>query len=195
MYWIPRMTAVVTMSVVVFHCSLPTLAATGATIEGTVKIPCDPSRVSEVASVQMRPLSGGSAATVAVDASTGTFLGSGLTEGEYELIAIGADGKPMSPEPKRLLLHNGSNMVVLSMQPPGCGEQDSDRDGVSDAMDSCPDSPPGTAVGTDGCPLQGKNKHGEKRVLKDWHLTLIYFGVVGAVILAVNDDDDPASPF
>ena len=194
MYWIPRTTAVLTMIAMVFHYSLPTLAAT-ATIEGTVEVPCDPSRVSEVAVVQIRPVSGGSAATVAVDSSTGTFLIEDLTEGEYELIAIDADGQPLSPEPKRLTLLEGSNPVLLSMQPPGCGEQDSDRDGVSDAVDSCPNTPPGTAVGVDGCPSQGKKKPGGKGGLKDWHITLIYFGVVGAVIVALDDDEDPASPF
>jgi hypothetical protein len=184
------------MIAVVFHCSLSTSAATGATIEGIVEIPCDPSRVSEVASVQIRPVSGGSATAVTVDSSTGKFVVPELTEGEYELIAIDADGKPLSPEPKRLLLSNGLNTVILSMQPPGCDERDSDRDGVSDAMDSCPNSPPGTAVGTDGCPLQGKQNSGQKGGLKDWHLTLIYFGVVGAIVIALDDDDeDPASPF
>jgi hypothetical protein len=78
------------------------------------------------------------------------------------------------------------------MQPPGCGEQDSDLDGVADTVDSCPNSPAGTAVGIDGCPSQGEKKGG----LKAWHLSLIYIGVVGAVVLALYDDDEePASPF
>lgn len=168
MCWIPRTIAVVTVIALVFHGSLPTLAANGATIEGTVKILCDPARLSEVASVQIRPVSGGPATTIAVDSSTGAFLSPGLTEGEYELIVIGTDGNPMSPEPERFLLRGGVNTVVLSVQPPGCGEQDAD-------------------------PLQGEKKPGKKRSLKDWHLTLIYAGVVAAVVLAVSDDEDPAT--
>ena len=163
MYWISRTTAAVTMVAVVFHCSLSTLAVTDATIEGTVAVPCDPSRVSEIASVQIRPVSGEPAATVDVDSSTGKFHSAGLTEGEYE--------------------------VIVSMQPPGCGEQDSDLDGIPDTVDSCPNSPPGTAVGIDGCPSQDGKKSGKKDGLKDWHLTLIYVGVVGAIILALDDDD------
>ncbi len=189
MYWISRTTAVVTMVAVVFHCSLSTLAVTEATIEGTVAVPCDPSRVSEIASVQIRPVSGEPAATVDVDSSTGKFHSAGLTEGEYEVIAIGADGKPLSPKPMSLLLRAGSNTVVLSMQPPGCGEPDSDLDGVPDTVDSCPDTPSGTTVGTDGCPSQDGKKSGKKDGLKDWHLTLIYVGVVGAIIFALDDDD------
>jgi hypothetical protein len=196
MYWISPTTAVVTVVALALQCSLPTLAATGATIEGTVEIPCNPSRVSEVISVQIRSVSGESASTVAVDSPDGTFRISGLEEGEYELIAIGVDGKPLSPEPKRLLVSNGLNTVVLSMQPPGCGEQDSDRDGVPDSMDSCPESPPGTAVGDDGCPLEDQKKPGGKRGLKDWQITLIYVGVVGLIVLAVGtDDEEPASEF
>ena len=163
MYRISRMSAVVTMIAVVFHCSLPTLAAPEATIEGTVEVPCDPSRIGEVASVQIRPVSGGSTTTVAVDSSTGAFVSPGLAEGEYELIAIGADGKRLSPEPKRLSVHDGLNSVVLSMQPSGCGEQE--------------------------------KTPGAKGGLKQWQVTLIYLGVIGAVVFALNDDEDPASPF
>ena len=102
----------------------------------------------------------------------------------------------LGPDPKRRLLSSGVNTVVLSMQPPGCGEQDLDRDGVPDAVDSCPMSPPGTAVGADGCPLQGEEPPGNKRGLKDWHITLIYLGVVGVIVLALDgDDEEPASPF
>ena len=194
MNWIPRSTAVLTIFAVIFHSSFLSLAANGATIEGVVKIPCDPSRVSDVAIVQIRPVVEGAVTSVAVDPSNGTFVGSGLAEGEYELFAIGTDGKPLSPEPQKLLLKDGPNTVILSMQPPGCGEQDSDFDGVADSLDSCPDSPRGTAVGTDGCALPGKAKSG--RPLKDWQVSLIYFGVVGGVILALDDDDEePATPF
>jgi hypothetical protein len=184
------------MIAVVFHCSLTTLAVEEATIEGTVQVPCDPSRVSDIALVQIWTVSGELAATVEVDSSTGMFRGAGLTEGEYEVIAIGADGEPLSPKPMSLLLRAGPNTVVLSMQPPGCGEQDSDFDGVPDAMDSCPSSPPGTAVGTDGCSSEGERKPGKKDGLKAWQLTLIYVGVVGVIILALYDDDEErASPF
>ncbi len=165
MYSIPRTTAAVTMIALVLHGSLPALAATGATIEGTVQVPSDPSRVSEVASVRIRPVSGGAAATVTVDPSTGAFRGPGLTEGEYELVAIGTDGEPLSPEPKRLLLRNGLNRVALSMQPPGSSDP------------------------------QGAKKPRKKARLKNWHLTLIYVGVVAVIILALEDDDeDRASP-
>jgi hypothetical protein len=155
------------MVAVVFHCSLSTLAATEATVVGTVEVPCDPSRVSEVALVHIRPVSGEAVTTVTVDSSTGKFRSPGFTAGEYEFIVIGADGKPLSPEPTRLVLVDGLNSVVLSMQPPGCGEQGSG-------------------------PAQGEKKDG----LKAWHLTLIYVGVVGAIILALHDDDEEqASPF
>jgi hypothetical protein len=159
MYRILRTTAVVTMIAVVFQCFLPALAATGPTLEGIVQIPCDPSRVSEVASVRMQPVSGETAATVAVDPSTGAFLSPELTEGEYELTAIGADGNPLAFEPTKVLLASGANKVVLSLEPPGCGEN--------------PDA---------------------KNGLKDWHLTLIYVGVVAAIILALDDDESPGSP-
>jgi hypothetical protein len=194
MYWILRTTAVVTLIALVFHCSLSTLAATGATIEGTVQTPCDPSKVSEVGSVRIQPVSGGAATTVAVDPSTGKFLVSELTEGQYELIAIGADGEPLSPEPQKLLLREGSNKIILSMRPPGCVEQDSDGDGISDEFDACPDSPPGTEVGADGCPLKGTTEPVKKKVLEDWKITLIYFGVVGVVAFALGDGEDGASP-
>ena len=193
MHWASRTTAVVTMVAVVFQFSLSPLAATEeARIEGTVTVPCDPSRVSGIASLVIRPVSGEPPAIAEVDPSTGEFRIAGMTEGEYEVIAIGADGTPLSPNPMSLLLIAGLNTVVLSMQPPGCGGQDSDLDGVPDTSDSCPDSPPGTAVGTDGCAGEGKKKDG----LKAWQLTLIYVGVVGAVILALyNDDEEQASPF
>jgi hypothetical protein len=195
MHWILRTTALVTATAVVFHCSLPALAQAEATIEGTVKIPCDPPRVREVTSVEIRPVSGGSATTVAVDSSTGTFRGSGLTEGEYELMAFDAEGLPLSREPKRLLLSAGTNTVVLSMEPPGCGDPDFDRDGVPDSRDACPTTPPGMVVGADGCLVEESAGSGG---LKDWHLTLIYVGAVGVAVLLLNDDDDdeaPASPF
>jgi hypothetical protein len=191
MYWVPRTIAVATVLAVVFYSSVPALAAPGATITGTVEIPCDPSRVSEVVSVQIRPVPDGPVVTAAVDAPSGRFLKSGLTEGEYDFMVIGADGDPLSPEPKRLQLREGWNEVILSMQPPGCGEQDLDRDGVPDSVDSCPTSPPGTVVGKDGCLVQG-----EQGGLKDWQLTLIYVGVVGAAILVLDlGDEEPASPF
>jgi hypothetical protein len=169
MYGNLRTTAAVTMIAMVLHCSLPALAATGVRLEGTVEIACDPSRVSDVTSVQIQPVSRGAAVTVAVDPLTGKFSSPELTEGEYELTAIGADGKPLSPEPKKLLLRNGLNEVVLSMQPPGCVAQGSDGE------------------------VQSGEKPGNKDV-KNWHLTLIYLGVVGAVILLLSDDEDPASP-
>jgi hypothetical protein len=168
---IVRATAVATMIAMTFHGSLPALAST-ATLQGTVETPCDPSRVGDVVAVQMRPVSGGSVATAVVDPSTGKFVIADLTAGEYELLAIGADGQPLSPETKRLTLVDGPNPVVLSLQPPGCGEQVSDGDG-------------------------GK-KAGGGAALETWQLTLIYVGVVGAVILALDaldDDEDPASPF
>lgn len=36
---------------------------------------------------------------------------------------------------------------------PHCSELDSDGDGVNDCDDLCPNTPPGTVVGPDGCPL------------------------------------------
>lgn len=155
-------TAVVAMIVLIFHGFVPTAAQTEATIEGVVETPCDPSRRTEIASVRIRPVSGGSATTVAVDPSTGAFRSSALTASEHELTAIGVDGKPLSVEPTRLPLSEGPNRVLLSLQPPECGEQE-----------------------------EGGGKTG----LKNWQLTLIYFGAIGAVILVVSDDEEPASPF
>jgi hypothetical protein len=66
-----RMFVVVIMIAIVFHSSLPALAAGGATVEGTVAVPCAPSRVSEVVSVRIRPVSGGAVAAVAVDPTNG----------------------------------------------------------------------------------------------------------------------------
>ncbi|MBS0456967.1 MAG: OmpA family protein [Proteobacteria bacterium] len=34
-----------------------------------------------------------------------------------------------------------------------CADKDSDGDGVNDCNDKCPNTPPGTAVGPDGCPV------------------------------------------
>ena len=197
MYWISRTVSIVTVVALVFYCSFPALAVTETTIEGTVKIPCDPSRVSDVAAVQICAVSEGSIETVIVDPSTGAFRVSNLTEGEYKLVVIGIDGKPLSPEPMTSLIREGLNTIVLTMQPPGCGEPDSDLDGVPDTVDACPDTPSGTAVGADGCPSPDGEQSGKKAGPKDWHLTLIYVGVVAAVILALDDDDveRPASPF
>lgn len=164
MYLTSRTTAVATTIAVMVHCLLPAWAATEATIEGTLKMPCDPSRVSEVASVQVRPVSEGSPATVPVDPTTGEFRIPGLTEGEYDLVVIGSDGMPLSPEPERLVLRAGVNKVVFSLEPPGCGETE---------------------------PTREKKKDG----LEDWHLTLIYFGVVGAAVIALDNDEKRASPF
>ncbi len=36
--------------------------------------------------------------------------------------------------------------------PPDCSTLDSDHDGVNDCLDKCPNTPPGTIVGPDGCP-------------------------------------------
>jgi hypothetical protein len=197
MYWISRTVSVVTAVALVSYCSFPALALTETTIEGTVKIPCDPSRLSDVAAVQIWSVSEGSIETVIVDSSTGAFRSSNLTEGEYKLIVIGADGKPLSPEPMTSLVREGLNTIVLTMQPPGCGEPDSDLDGVPDTVDSCPDTSSGTAVGADGCPSQDGEKSGKKDGPKGWHLTLIYIGVVAAVILVLDDDDGerPATAF
>ena len=167
MNWISRTTAVATLVAVVIHGSLSPLAATGATIDGTVEVPCDPSRVSEVALVIVQPVSGGSPLTVDVDPSTGEFHSSEWKEGEYDLVAIGADGQPLTPDPTRVVLQNGRNAVVLSLQPPGCEKT-----------------------------AEGEQQPGEKGGLKAWQLSLIYVGVVGAVILALyNDDEEQASPF
>jgi hypothetical protein len=165
---ISRTIAVVAMVAVLFHGSVSTLAAE-TTIDGIVEVPCDPSRVSEVAFVLVRPVSGESVTTVIVDSSTGRFRESGFTPGDYDFVVIGMDGKPLVPEPTKLEVVEGLNAVVLTMQPPGCGEQ-----------------------GSVGAP--GEEKPGEKKSLKDWQLSLIYVGVVGAIILALYDDDDePAS--
>ncbi|MHA6203026.1 OmpA family protein [Dyella soli] len=62
--------------------------------------------------------------------------------------------------------------------PPDCSKMDSDGDGVNDCDDKCPNTPPGTIVGPDGCPqkvvidLRGVNfkfdrpKKGEKDIGK-----------------------------
>jgi hypothetical protein len=160
------------MVAMVFHGSPALLAETEATIYGTVEIPCDPSRIREVALVYIRPVSGEGMTTVVVDPSTGEFRGSGFTAGEYEFVVIGEDGQPLVPEPTKLTVAEGMNSVILTMEPPGCGEE-----------------------GTD--PAAGEGQPGKKQGLKDWQLTLIYVGVVGAVIFALSQDDDderPASP-
>jgi hypothetical protein len=170
MHRVLRATALVTVIAMVAQLSVPALAANEVTVEGTVQIPCDPSLVSEVALIQLRPVSGGTGRTVPVDSSTGKFDIPDLTEGEYELIAIGVDGQPLSPEAKKLTLGAGSNQVVLSFDPPGCGEPVAEGDEAPDA--------------------EGKKKPRRKSGLKDWHLTLMYFGVVTAAALILYDDDD-----
>jgi hypothetical protein len=155
---------------------LPTTRAeTGATLEGFVRIPCDPSRLSEVVAVRVQPRSGDSATTLPVDPSTGRFVGQGLSEGEYELVALDSEGQPLNQKSTTLLLESGPNAVVLTLEPAGCGEPASQQ----------------------GSGASGAGTSGAKRSLKDWQLTLIYFGVVGAVILALNydEDEEPASPF
>jgi hypothetical protein len=194
----PRIAATATMVALVLHGFVPGWASTGASIEGSVQIPCDPSRVAQVAVVQIRPVAGGAVTTLTVDSSTGEFATAEVPEGEYDVFAIGTDGQPLSREPKRLVLASGPNKVFLTFQPPGCGEPDSDYDGVPDAADACPDSPRGAEVGTDGCPTPGKKGSGRKSGLEDWQMSLIYFGVVGVIAVAVanddDDDEDPASP-
>jgi hypothetical protein len=165
MHRIPRTTAVATMIALAVHCCLPALATDGATIEGTVQTPCDPSKVGEVASVQIQPVDGGSATTVPVDPSNGSFALGSVTEGEYELIAIGVDGEPLSLEPMKFTVVGGLNKVFLTMRPPGCDEQEPDRG-------------------------KQKPRKGKKDGLENWQITLIYFGVVGLVALALDDDDD-----
>lgn len=169
-----RTTALATTIAVLFQLAVPALAA-NATLEGTVELPCDPARVGEVAVIQLRPASGGPGRTADVDSSTGKFVIPDLTEGEYTLFAIGVDGQSMSPEPKKLTLAAGSNQIVLSFEPPGCGER-------AEAQD-----------------IEGKKKARGKSGLKDWHLTVMYFGVVTAIALVVyndddDDDEDSASP-
>ena len=174
MHRTPRSTAVAASIALLIHVALPALAATGATIEGTVQIPCDPSMVGEVVLVQVRAVSGGSLTTIPVDAETGTFRSPELTEGEYELLALGADGKPLTPEPKKLLLGAGVNEILVSLRPPGCGEQVTDSAGGRE-----------------------KKFYKNKKGLKDWQLTLIYVGVVTGIVLAVDneaDDEESASP-
>jgi len=163
---VARTIALVTVIAVAFPGFPSTRAATGANLQGIVQIPCDPSRLSEVAAVRLQPASGGSATTVVVDPSTGRFVGRELAEGKYELVALGADGEPLMQESTKVSLDAGPNTVILALEPAGCGEPGQEGGGVS------------------------------KGGLKDWQLTLIYFGVVGAVILALSDDDEePASPF
>ena len=199
MYRVPC-TSVAVMLAVVLYSLAPVLAATAAAIEGTVTIRCDPSKIGEVASVQIWPVAGGATTTVPVDSTTGAFRVAEIAEGQYELVAMGVDGDPLSPEAKRFVLTTGLNKVFLSIRPPGCEEQDADGDGVADAADSCPDTPPGTAVGTDGCPTQGGKKARKRDPIPDWQVTLMYFGVVGVVAVVLDSDSDsdddeaPASP-
>jgi hypothetical protein len=169
-----RTIALVTVIVMALSGLPATWAETGATLEGFVRIPCDPSRLSEVAAVRVQPASGGSATTVDVDPSTGRFVAQGLTEGTYELIALDAEGQPLNQKSTTLVLETGPNPVVLNLEPAGCGQASPQGDGTS-----------------------GAGAAGGQRSLKDWQLTLIYFGVVGVVILALSDDEDeePASPF
>ncbi|MBT8403563.1 MAG: hypothetical protein KJP18_06880 [Gemmatimonadetes bacterium] len=121
-----RATAVLATIALVFQLSLPAWGAPGTTLEGTVRIPCDPSRLGEVASVLIRPASGGADVISAVDPATGGFSGADMTAGVYELVVIGTDGVPLSPEPTNLAIVEGPNEVVLNLQPPGCGEQGSE---------------------------------------------------------------------
>ncbi len=62
-------------------------------------------------------------------------------------IALGSPELPVDPEP----------MPPPPPPPPPaephCSELDSDGDGVNDCDDLCPNTPPGTVVGPDGCPL------------------------------------------
>jgi hypothetical protein len=43
--------------------------------------------------------------------------------------------------------------------------------------------------------LQGKEKPAKKDGLEDWQITLIYFGVAGAVAFALDVNEDQPSPF
>lgn len=168
-----RAAAALAVLAMVFQGLLPALAAESATVKGTVQIPCDPSMVAEVISIYVKPESGGSVTMIPVDPSTGEFLGTELVEGTYELLPLGADGQPLVPEPKQLVLAAGDNEIVVSIEPPGCGEQAADPAGEQDTK-------------------LPKTKKG----LKDWQLSLIYVGVVIAIVLAVdtNADDEPVSP-
>lgn len=170
-----RTTATLALLGLLIQGLLPAMAAEPATLEGTVQIPCDPSKVADIASVYLRARSGGAITTLPVDPETGAFRGTELTEGEYEVFTLGIDGLPMTPEPKPLALVAGPNQIVVSIEPPGCGEQAADPDG-------------------DPAKKAGKNKKG----LEDWKITAIYAGVIGAIVLAVDTDTDeepPASPF
>lgn len=165
-----RTNALVTALAVLLQGSIASFAADGATLEGRVEVPCDPSRVSEVAAVRIRPAEGGAPITVPVYGESGDFLGAGMSAGEYVLDAIDADGNALTPEPKRLVLQEGANQVVLSFEPPGCDET---------AGDAKPGPPQGRRGG-----------------FPEWKLSLIYVGAVGALALALDDrGDEPISPF
>jgi hypothetical protein len=168
---IARSIALVTAIAVTVPGFLSTLAAAGASLDGIVQIPCDPSRLSEVAAVRLQPVAGGSATTVVVDPATGKFVAEDLAEGEYKLVAVGLEGDPMGTG--SLSVTAGDNTIILTLEPPGCVASDAAVEGAADTPAA-----------------------GGKAGLKDWQLTLIYVGAVGAVILALSDDDEePASPF
>lgn len=168
-----RAAATLAVLAMVVQGLLPALAAEAATIKGTVQIPCDPSMVAEVVSVYVMPEAGGSVTMIPVDPSTGEFVSTDLVEGTYELLPLGADGQPLVPEAKELVLVAGANEIIVSIEPPGCGEQVADPAGE-----------------------QGTQPPKTKKGLKDWQLSLIYVGVVIAIVLAVDtdSDDDPVSP-
>lgn len=181
MHWIPRKTAIVIMIAVGFQAPVSAMAATGATIEGTIEIPCDPSRVKEVASIRITPVSGGESVTVPADPSTGVFVAPGLSEGAYDLQALGTEGLSLSPGPTRVLARSGLNTLLVSMRPPGCGGLDTDRNGVLNAG------------------AGGSRQAGNTVGLKMWQNMLIVAGFLAVAVVAHENRDDAdgvvVSPF
>lgn len=87
----------------------------------------------------------------------GSVADSGATSADPEIMEVPA-GSGMQSYRIRVVpfaVAGGTATVKITLVSPPPPPPDADGDGVTDANDMCPGTPPGSAVGSDGCVIQG----------------------------------------